>query len=1011
MLKGLSSPKISPESAPSHEDLFMQRYERLLKAARRLTNGDERAQDLVHNSFVHFVLCRPDIASIKDLDGYLLTTLRNMNISQARRAALIKTEPLSPADFDSADDSLRATDAQAQLQVREQLRLICDYACRRKDSSKIGSALILRFFHGYYPTEVAQVFNATRVIVENWLWRARQEARSYVEDPTSILLIEGQSSSATNLRTPLGGSAAEFLSELRRNIFSAKVGHCLSPATLKKFYSEADAKEPDINYLGHLVSCAECLEEVNTHLGLPSLEERFPMETFGRDPKPPGPKIGGGDGGSTVGGGGLHIISRLKQASRRRAKGVLEHRPKELHVAVNGYVLGSQGVAAESNSLALNVNLGERVGFVEVFSEQGFRLMFANVDLPPDGALEQSNHVEFSEGRSLDLDLDFTGQWPTVNLVYNDPTFNAVQPSATTESQIDPLPGSVIESADDEKVRGTQTLIGRALSTLRRLRNYDFWLRPATVTFLVALFIGLGIFLMNERRKSEAPITAGELLARATAVEEAIASRPEQVVHRTIELVESVPGGSGSRTSTYIKDTAVTRRRIEVWQSAEKGITARRLYDETGVLIAGEWRKSDGTRTVYNHRPSKQASEPQLEIANLAVWQLDLSAKDLTSLLGSSGASVQENPSDYIVTLTRTETSVVTKAILTLNRDDLHARQLALFVERAEETREYRFSETSFERRSKNAVAPSVFEPEPQLNDAATGRSGEAANVSTSPNLPLAVSPVLATAATEIEVLRLLNSAGADLGEQVSVERNSVGQLRVEGIVETEQRKRELLSTLAPVVDNPAVKIQISTVAEALALQRQARNSALTTIEPSEVTASAIPVDADLRRYFSAKGASVQVDDEIRRYATRIRSRSQDVMTHAYALKHLVNRFSPNDLSTLDAEARTKWLGLISQHAQVLQRQTQTIREELQPIFFSGSETRAGDAFEIRSDADIVRAVDQLFELCSANDKVIRSAFSISPDRSRASALRTAAFWGSLKSIERCAARIQSVKY
>src|SRR5260370_23582443 len=102
MLKGLAKPKSSPDAAPSHEDLFMQRYERLLKAARRMTSEGERSQDLVHNAFVQFMLARPDIASIQDLDGYLLVMLRNMNVSQARRAAVVQTVGLSPAEYHSA---------------------------------------------------------------------------------------------------------------------------------------------------------------------------------------------------------------------------------------------------------------------------------------------------------------------------------------------------------------------------------------------------------------------------------------------------------------------------------------------------------------------------------------------------------------------------------------------------------------------------------------------------------------------------------------------------------------------------------------------------------------------------------------------------------------------------------------------------------------------------------------------------------------------------------------------
>ena len=42
-----------------------------------------------------------------------------------------------------------------------ELRQVCQYACDRKETSRAGSVLILRFLHGYYPREIAQIMRAT----------------------------------------------------------------------------------------------------------------------------------------------------------------------------------------------------------------------------------------------------------------------------------------------------------------------------------------------------------------------------------------------------------------------------------------------------------------------------------------------------------------------------------------------------------------------------------------------------------------------------------------------------------------------------------------------------------------------------------------------------------------------------------------------------------------------------------------------------------------------------------
>jgi len=64
-----------------------------------------------------------------------------------------------------------------------ELRSICEYACIRKETSKAGSILLLRFFHGYYPTETAQVLRTSRNNVDNWLTLARRETKLFQENP------------------------------------------------------------------------------------------------------------------------------------------------------------------------------------------------------------------------------------------------------------------------------------------------------------------------------------------------------------------------------------------------------------------------------------------------------------------------------------------------------------------------------------------------------------------------------------------------------------------------------------------------------------------------------------------------------------------------------------------------------------------------------------------------------------------------------------------------------------
>src|SRR5713226_3782278 len=183
--------KLWRKAPSSHEDLFIERYDQMLAWSLQLTGHDQQqAEDLVHDVFIQFSLQHPNLNEIQNIEGYLFTMLRNLQRSQLRRAARTPGSRLSIVDFDSAELGLQATDLRARIQVLNELSLICRYACVRKQSSKAGSVLILRFFHGYYPSEIAQVLRTTRQSVDERLRIARSEAKLSLSNPESLTFMK-----------------------------------------------------------------------------------------------------------------------------------------------------------------------------------------------------------------------------------------------------------------------------------------------------------------------------------------------------------------------------------------------------------------------------------------------------------------------------------------------------------------------------------------------------------------------------------------------------------------------------------------------------------------------------------------------------------------------------------------------------------------------------------------------------------------------------------------------------
>ncbi len=229
----------------------MERYSRLLDWSLRITDGDvQLAEDLVHDAFIQFSLSRPALHDIRDLDAYLYVVLRNINVSRVRRVNHLQKLTLTAADYDSAEIALRSVNPRAQLNVRAELRSVCHYACVRRETSKAGSLLILRYFHGYYPEEISRVARTTRTSVYQWLKIARQEARRYLEEPNALKFMSERQ--AANKSNELAGQFPGYLGAM---IQSYCVGGCPKREQIFALYESKAAAAIDAIHGGGEHGC------------------------------------------------------------------------------------------------------------------------------------------------------------------------------------------------------------------------------------------------------------------------------------------------------------------------------------------------------------------------------------------------------------------------------------------------------------------------------------------------------------------------------------------------------------------------------------------------------------------------------------------------------------------------------------------------------------------------------------------------------------------------------------
>lgn len=980
--------------ALSHEEVFLARYGTLRAWARRLTDGDAaRAEDLVHDAFVQFTFARPDLALIQNLDGYLYQMLRNLNISQLRRANRRRGDEPAVFEYDSAEFVLRGTDPRDLIRAQDELRQVCHYACVRKESSKAGSVLILRFMHGYYPAEIARFTGSTREAVEERLRVARNEARQYLKDPESLRFINKErgprAASTGYVQTP-----EELLRDLRERVFDSRRGECVGGERLSKMYGAKGG--PDCATLAHLVSCPRCIDEVNDLHDLPLLSERFPVDSLGAEPRR---KKGGGDddgdGGADGEGGGGRATAEEALRCRKRARDVFEHRPRELCVSVNGRPVGAQRIGSVVNEQKLNVGAHEEVSFVEVFSEQDVRLLYLDPALWPaeaDGGCVVS--VGLSDRRTLEARLSYVDAAPTVQVVYRDPLL-AFEPEAEVEDE---------GRRDETRGRLLSPLVAawrRLVKLCGRLFNPSAVLRPgAWAAGLAVLVVAALLFT----KLYVPPVSAAELLRRAAAAEESNALNSSQVQHRTVFVEEARADGRG----------AVVRRRVETWQGGASGIRLRRLYDEQGRLVAGEWTKSDGTSTVYRKgsAPSETAAAAPLELlADGDAWRIEPSALSFQKLAaGEEGLKVDDRVGAYVVGRELSSAGEGLKgATLWLNKSDLHAFRMTLVVRRGGESFEYRLIEGGLERKRAEEVPPAVYRLEPELSGTGKATQGASDDVKTqgdetTPHPSLVnKQQAVASAELEVEVAYLLNRIKANLGEQVSMGRTTGGALRVEALVESEARKEAILSALGPVLKNPAVVVDVSTVAEALARRERAGGEDKLTEREVYVGAGRIPADAELRAHFAARlSDGGRVDAAIKQFAASAMSHSRQALLHASALRQVVGRFTPAEVRALDAGVRAKFVSMVREHAGAYRREVEALRAQLAPVFGAQGGGGAGAGGGVPK-----QSAERLLQLSYAQDGAVRSAFTISEGSGTAAAIRSQQFWRQLADSERLASEIE----
>ena len=243
--------------------------------AKHLTKGDSsQAEDLVQDISLKFLSSPRGIDGVRNLKGFIRTSMQNAFISQKRNSHLFSELPL-PQEFEYS--SVMTSDPRNGLAAGELLIDILLFFCSRRTKTLSASVLLLRCFHGYRIQEISRILKRPRNSVEALLLAARREAASSGSQ-AGRSLRKGTLADQKNL-TIISTDHGDPLIGLRKMIFSHRSGECSPEEVLLTNFSDP-LWMPDRREIAHIVVCRRCIEKVNRILALPSLEDRHPLDLF-----------------------------------------------------------------------------------------------------------------------------------------------------------------------------------------------------------------------------------------------------------------------------------------------------------------------------------------------------------------------------------------------------------------------------------------------------------------------------------------------------------------------------------------------------------------------------------------------------------------------------------------------------------------------------------------------------------------------------------------------------------
>jgi hypothetical protein len=254
----------------------------------------------------------------------------------------------------------------------------------------------------------------------------------------------------------------------------------------------------------------------------------------------------------------------------------------------------------------------------------------------------------------------------------------------------------------------------------------------------------------------------------------------------------------------------------------------------------------------------------------------------------------------------------VSELLFTFRSLDFHPVSEDIFLRNS---KRIRVTEAFFEVFSMNVIEPGVF----ALNGAAGAAPERKPAAEAVPVVRIPSEMELQEA--EMRVRMALHSVRADLGDQIEIQRGESNSIRVEGVLSSDARKEEVESELEGIGD---VQTSLTVPGESADRNEIA--------EGATVAPDAILLVEDQPLLQSTLKAKFPDLDARKEYVDSTLEAARVAMAHAWAVRHLQERYSPGVSPSLEPSARQMLELLIRDHVTAIRGEVEIESELLKQV-------------------------------------------------------------------------------